>query len=128
MILASGGIDSTACINFFKKLKFDVEAIFVDYGQSAAKYEYKSIVAITKFYKIELRRIVVKNNNKFKEGFVPGRNAFLYFMALMNFNKPSGRFWCFYGMIALYIVVKTNFYITAAFFICCRNIVYYICR
>ena len=37
LLLASGGIDSTACINFYKNLNFDVEAIFVDFVSTLKK-------------------------------------------------------------------------------------------
>jgi 7-cyano-7-deazaguanine synthase len=53
LVLSSGGVDSTGCIQFFKKLKFEVEAIFFDYGQPAKKYELKAITAsniITSLY------------------------------------------------------------------------------
>jgi 7-cyano-7-deazaguanine synthase len=103
LILASGGIDSTACIRFYKKLKFEVEAIFVDYGQASHKEEYRSIKLIAKFYKIDLKRIIVKNIQSFKGTVIPGRNAFLYFTALMNFPKP-------HGIIASGIHSGTNYY------------------
>lgn len=32
-ILLSGGIDSMACVNFYKALNYEVECIFCDYGQ-----------------------------------------------------------------------------------------------
>lgn len=90
LILASGGIDSTACIRFYKKMKFEVEAIFIDYGQLAAKNELRSIRSIAKFYKIKLKKVVVKSNSRYKDGVIEGRNAFLYFIGLMNFSKPNG--------------------------------------
>ena len=42
--LVSGGIDSTACINFYKNLNFDVEAIFVDFGQPSRKENLKLLI------------------------------------------------------------------------------------
>ncbi|MCH8116900.1 MAG: 7-cyano-7-deazaguanine synthase [Proteobacteria bacterium] len=35
MKLLSGGVDSTACTHFLLKTGFDVEALFVEYGQRA---------------------------------------------------------------------------------------------
>ena len=35
-ILLSGGIDSMACVNFYKALNYEVECIFCDYGQPAS--------------------------------------------------------------------------------------------
>lgn len=102
-ILASGGIDSTACINFYKKLKFEVEAVFIDYGQSSIKNELKSIKLITQYYKINLSKIGIRNGNKYGSGTILGRNAFLFFMALMNFTRDK-------GTIASGIHLGTNYY------------------
>jgi len=35
LVLASGGIDSTACLFYYKELGYDVEALFVDYRHPA---------------------------------------------------------------------------------------------
>lgn len=94
LVLSSGGLDSTACIRFYKKLKFEVEALFIDYGQSASSLELKSIKKISNHYKIKLNKVQVKNYNKFKDGVIPGRNAFLLFSALMNFKRPNGTIAC----------------------------------
>jgi len=32
LVLASGGIDSTACLFYYKELGHEIEALFVDYG------------------------------------------------------------------------------------------------
>jgi 7-cyano-7-deazaguanine synthase len=90
LILASGGIDSTACINFYKKLNFDVESIFIDYGQKANKQELKSSRLIAEFYNVNLRVIELKSNHELKEGEILGRNAFLIFTALLNFRREKG--------------------------------------
>jgi len=39
LILLSGGIDSTACVHYYLDQKFDVKAVFIDYGQKARKNE-----------------------------------------------------------------------------------------
>jgi 7-cyano-7-deazaguanine synthase len=103
LALASGGIDSTACINFYKNLNFEVEAIFVDFGQPARKEEYKAITSIAKYYKIDVTRITVTGSLKYKDGLILGRNAFLCFTALMNFQKKN-------GIIALGIHNGTSYY------------------
>lgn len=90
LILASGGIDSTACINFYKKLQFDVDAVFVDYGQLSRKKEFQAISLIANYFKINLITINVTMNNEFSDGYIPGRNAFLCSTALMNFKKENG--------------------------------------
>ena len=103
LILASGGIDSTACIRFYKKMKFNVEAIFVDHGQLARSKEHKAIILIAKYYRIKLHKIKITGNKQYNGGAVPGRNAFLFFTALMNFSKD-------YGIIASGIHNGTDYY------------------
>lgn len=90
LILSSGGVDSTACIRFFKKLRFDVEAVFFDYGQLSRKMELKAVTAVSKYYKIPLRAISLKTDMKFSSGLIQGRNATLYFFALMHFKWSNG--------------------------------------
>ena len=90
LILASGGIDSTACIRFFKKMKFDVDAIFFDYGQLSRRNELKAVTAVSEYYKISLRVISIRADTKFSDGLIQGRNAVMYFSALMNFRGNNG--------------------------------------
>ena len=90
LILTSGGIDSTACINFYKKMGFDVDALFIDFGQPSRIKEYKAATLIANYYDINLNRVLVKSRQQIHDGFIPGRNAFLLFSALMNFTKDNG--------------------------------------
>ncbi len=90
LILTSGGIDSTACIHYYKKLRFNIECIFVDYGQVARNKELKAINSIANHYKVRVNKITFRNNKNYKDGIIPGRNAFLYFSALMSFNQRAG--------------------------------------
>jgi 7-cyano-7-deazaguanine synthase len=103
LVLASGGIDSTACIMFYKKMKFKVQALYIDYGQISSKNEIKSIRAVSKYFKINLRIIKIKNDLKWSKGLVQGRNAVLYLTGLMNFKE-------FNGMIASGIHAGTPYY------------------
>jgi 7-cyano-7-deazaguanine synthase len=90
VILTSGGIDSTACINFYKKLDFDIDSVFIDYGQKAKIQEYKAAKLIADFYNVNLRIIKLKSDKKMKTGEILGRNAFLIFTALLNFERNKG--------------------------------------
>lgn len=103
LILASGGIDSTACIRFYKKLKFEIDVLFFDYGQAASQREFKALKLISKSYQIIPRKIRLTKSNKFKDGLVIGRNAFLIFSALMLFERKS-------GLIAIGIHKGTSYY------------------
>ncbi|QEE49117.1 tRNA methyl transferase-like protein [Flavobacterium alkalisoli] len=102
LILASGGIDSTACIQFYKNLDFNIETLFIDYGQVSKYQELKAVKLITDFYNIKLR--VIKINITKKEiGEITGRNAFFIFTALMSFYNDR-------GLIALGIHYGTSYY------------------
>lgn len=90
LVLLSGGIDSSACINYYLAKKFNVSALFIDYGQIAAGPELKAAELISNYYDITLEKIVISGNSKWSNGFVMGRNAFLLFTALMNFKYESG--------------------------------------
>ena len=90
LILTSGGIDSTACIHYYKKLKFTVEGVFIDYGQAAREKEFKAIKSIASYYDVEISRLKFRNTKNYKGGLIQGRNAFLYFCALMNFSHKAG--------------------------------------
>jgi len=57
LILLSGGIDSTACIHYYLDGKFDVKAVFLDYGQKARVRELSSAKKIAKYY----RHLTFKN-------------------------------------------------------------------
>jgi 7-cyano-7-deazaguanine synthase len=103
LILASGGIDSTACISFYKELKFTTECLFVDYGQAAKVEEYKSIRKIANHYKVKLNKISIDSETNHEHGFIKGRNAFLFFAALLKFKRP-------YGLIASGIHAGTPYY------------------
>lgn len=90
LIIASGGIDSTACIHYYKKIGFNIELIFFDYGQLALKNELVAVSSIASYYNISVRKITIRHLDKFKDGLVLGRNAAFYFLALMHFKKPNG--------------------------------------
>jgi 7-cyano-7-deazaguanine synthase len=82
LVLASGGIDSTTCIAFYKDAGAKVSPFFVDYRQAAAKSEKSAIEAVCAYYKLPLFRIVVDSNISFGKGITLGRNALLYLLAL----------------------------------------------
>jgi len=90
LVLLSGGIDSTACVYYYYTNKFNVSALFVDYGQAAVKPELRAAGRICKHYNIKLKKITLSGGNKWGKGLIIGRNAFLLFTALMNFKYESG--------------------------------------
>lgn len=90
LVLLSGGIDSSACAAFYLTQKFSVQALFVDYGQISAARESSSAVAICAHYGIPLEKIVCSGFTRWEGGYIPGRNAFLLYSALMAFKRATG--------------------------------------
>ena len=103
IILASGGVDSTACINYYKKMGFQIKAIFIDYSQKACYNELLSIRKIVSHYNIELEILFVNTAITFPSGEIKGRNAMFVIMALLA--NPT-----FQGIIALGIHSGGNYY------------------
>jgi len=76
LLLASGGIDSTALLDFYLKHNNNVECIHFQYGQPNAQSEKTAIEKITEYYKVKKRIInldiiMARRNDEFI-----GRNAF----------------------------------------------------
>ncbi|KGK98224.1 hypothetical protein LI82_10925 [Methanococcoides methylutens] len=83
MVLASGGIDSTACIHYYLSLGFNVKSFFVNFGQKSFKKEYESVQKVSSYYEIELSSIKCNFSNNFSNGEITGRNGFLVLSAIM---------------------------------------------
>jgi len=90
LVLHSGGIDSTACLAFYLQQGFAVEALFVDYGQAAARRERKAATAISTHYNIRLRPVECAGFQGLGSGYILGRNMFLAGCALMAYPYPAG--------------------------------------
>jgi 7-cyano-7-deazaguanine synthase len=85
-VLLSGGIDSTACIHFYRHQRFRVHPMFVDYGQPASGAESKSARAVCVFYKLQLRTIRIVGPRIPRSGEILARNLTLVSSALMDFG------------------------------------------
>jgi 7-cyano-7-deazaguanine synthase len=91
LVLASGGIDSTCCLQYYKRTsRFLVKALFVDYGQAAFKEEYAAVRRVTEELDISLKTVEVKHDQTFGVGEIPGRNAFLLLTGLLTNPFSSG--------------------------------------
>lgn len=101
-ILHSGGIDSTALINYYLKLNNTIKSLHINYGQVACKNERKAVNQICKYYNIEKINFDLKSQLSFSKGVIQGRNLFLLATALLatSFKK---------GQIALGIHKGTNY-------------------
>ena len=83
-VLLSGGIDSAAVAAYYLQLKFDVQALFIDYGQAAAKEERTAAHCLSRFLGIPVSEVFASHDRSFSKGEIPGRNAFLIFFALLE--------------------------------------------
>jgi 7-cyano-7-deazaguanine synthase len=88
-VLLSGGIDSAACLSFYRKLGRQVSALFVDYGQRTRRRERASARAIAAHYRVPFKELSCKGIDVPK-GEIPGRNAFLLFAALLSAPRRPG--------------------------------------
>ena len=84
LILLSGGIDSTACVTFYKDLGRSSCGLFIDYGQPALKQEAESAKTIANYYSIPLLSSMWIGNRIKSSGYICGRNSFLITAALME--------------------------------------------
>lgn len=90
LVLLSGGIDSTACVDLYLSQHYPINALFIEYGQLSAKREAEAANQICHHYGIPLRVMSCKGALGKSGGLLQGRNAFLLFSALMEFGTTSG--------------------------------------
>jgi 7-cyano-7-deazaguanine synthase len=81
-ILLSGGIDSAACVLGLHDAR-SRSAIFVDYGQAAARQEKEAATKIAGFFGIPLTTCEARGQVHLGTGELVGRNAFLIATALL---------------------------------------------
>jgi len=85
-VLLSGGIDSTACLHFYKDAGSSLEAVFIDYGQRSAERELLSTKKVAQHYDIRLHRLAWHCRWKNKTGLIVGRNMFFLAAAMMEMS------------------------------------------
>lgn len=90
LILVSGGIDSAACIAFYHSRGAAISGLHIDYGQIAARREFKAAKQVCAHYGVQVQRLTWSGGGKKKDGEIRGRNAFFLYAALMEFDSPSG--------------------------------------
>ena len=89
LILFSGGIDSTACLNYFLKRNDKINLLYFNYGQPNEQIERKAAIDVSNFYNIELNIIRI-DGCSVSEGMIPGRNAFLLSLSLLKVPFRNG--------------------------------------
>ena len=77
LVLLSGGIDSTACVNFYIEFGRPPRGVFVDYGQPAALNEIQAARAVAKYYSIPLACVEWKGWLKKHLASYPAATGFL---------------------------------------------------
>lgn len=81
-VLLSGGVDSACLLALCaEQEQNDVEALFVDYGQSAVQPEQNAAIALADAFGAALRHAQV-DIGPVAQGEIPGRNALLVHVAL----------------------------------------------
>ena len=90
LILLSGGIDSTACLDFYLRLERPSCGLFVDYGQLAAAREWQAARDVASYYDIKVTRIRWEGAKSKGGGLISGRNAALITTALMERSESVG--------------------------------------
>lgn len=103
LVLLSGGIDSAACVAFYRQLGHNVSGLFIDYGQPVREQEERSSAAIAAHYNVPFAMIRCSGPETNYSGEIAGRNAFLVFAALLF--RPVQR-----GIIGLGIHHGTTYY------------------
>jgi 7-cyano-7-deazaguanine synthase len=89
LILFSGGIDSTACINYFLRRKDEVSLLYFNYGQKNEQIERNAALNIAEYYEKHLEIITVEGCD-IPDGMIPGRNSFLLSLALLKTTFNNG--------------------------------------
>lgn len=80
-LLLSGGIDSAFVAHLLLEQGWSVEALWIDYGQSAARAEERSSKKIASHYDLPWRRASVAGLTIPKDGEIRGRNDLLLSLA-----------------------------------------------
>ena len=89
LVLASGGADSSTLLWLAAAQGLAPTALFVDFGQPAAKAEGEALAKICGKLCVPWRRVVYRGT-RFGSGEIRGRNAHLLHIALMEFSSRSG--------------------------------------
>lgn len=90
VVLLSGGLDSAACIAFYRAQAFDLDAVFFDYGQPALAEERKASRKVAAHFDIGVQEIKLRGALRHSVGEVRGRNAVFLLTALMEHPIAQG--------------------------------------
>lgn len=88
-VLMSGGIDSSALAKFCLDRGLRTRGLFIDYGQAARNYEWRSVQAVASQLSIRADRLECRGQS-FGAGELIGRNLFLVSAAIFLGQIHSG--------------------------------------
>jgi 7-cyano-7-deazaguanine synthase len=102
-VLFSGGVDSTSCIHLLQDIGYEVAAVFVDFGQPAAKIEKRTVANLCRRLSIPITVLKSSGSASFGTGELTGRNAFLIFSTLLLGG-------CRDGLLVIGVHAGTSYY------------------
>ena len=89
-VLASGGVDSSACIAYYLDLGYAVTPVFVDFGHPANPVEHQHVRQVASHYGLSPREIKLRGVEAHHMGEIRGRNAAFVAIALMAYPGLAG--------------------------------------
>ena len=92
LVLASGGVDSTACIHYYALQGFNVETLHVNYGHDAFQAEQIALRLVCDHFGLEYRSVTVDTIpwSERSDDEVVGRNLFLASIGIASFRANHG--------------------------------------
>ena len=90
LLLASGGIDSTALMDFYLRRQVNLKCIHFQYGQSNAQSEAEAIEKVSEYYHIQKRVIRLDFPLMRRKDELVGRNA-IFVLAASGLEAPPVR-------------------------------------
>ena len=89
-ILLSGGVDSAACLAFYVNQGFSAHCLHLSFGQAAERPERIAAERLAGHFGSPLTVLRWSGTRRLGSGEISGRNAFLYFGALLEIGDRSG--------------------------------------
>jgi 7-cyano-7-deazaguanine synthase len=90
LVLLSGGLDSAVCAHLLKRQDFEVQGLFIDYGQAAAVRERAAAGALAQALDIPLTIQAITPSSARGSGELLGRNALLISLGVFALGSTGG--------------------------------------
>jgi 7-cyano-7-deazaguanine synthase len=88
-VLASGGIDSTGVIDFYRRRNSSVMTVFFDYGQPCLEAEQAALKRVTHYYSIPTQVLRLGVTPSVTGSEYAGRNALFLFASAALGHNPA---------------------------------------